>query len=124
METTVAQEDRVATGNCCMRENSHPITSVEAVAVASVFKAFADSHRIQIVNFLANSAEPVCVCDFMLNLGLSQGTVSFHLKKLLAIGLLERGERGTWAYYSLKLKGINQLVDSFGTVFDPQEVAS
>ena len=61
----------------------------------------ADPHRVRIVNLLANAAEPVCVCDFMPQLGLSQGTVSFHLKKLLEAGLLDREQRGTWAYYSL-----------------------
>ena len=54
------------------------------------------------MNLLANAAEPVCVCDFMPQLGLSQGTVSFHLKKLLDVGLLDREQRGTWAYYSLE----------------------
>ena len=99
---------------CCMRPD-------RAGMLASVFKAFAEPHRIRIINLLANAAEPVCVCDFMPQLGLSQGTVSFHLKKLLAIGLLDREERGTWAYYSLKPRGVDQLVQSFGMVFDAQE---
>jgi ArsR family transcriptional regulator len=63
------------------------------------------------VNLLANAADPVCVCDFMPRLGLSQGTVSFHLKKLLDVGLLEREQRGTWAYYSLNREGLERLAD-------------
>jgi ArsR family transcriptional regulator, arsenate/arsenite/antimonite-responsive transcriptional repressor len=68
---------------------------------------------------LANALEPVCVCEFMPQLGLSQGTVSFHLKKLLAAGLLDREERGTWAYYSLKRDALDRLTN----VFDTKEVA-
>ena len=44
---------------------------------------------------------PVCVCEFTGPLKLSQPTVSHHLKKLVAAGLLNREQRGTWAYYSL-----------------------
>jgi ArsR family transcriptional regulator len=47
----------------------------------------------------------------MPRLGLSQGTVSFHLKKLLDVGLLEREQRGTWAYYSLNQEGLDRLAD-------------
>ena len=74
-----------------------------------MFKALADPHRVRIVNLLANSTEPVCVCDFMPPLGLAQGTVSFHLKKLLDVGLLEREQRGTWAYYSLRPDALARL---------------
>ena len=88
-----------------------------AVTLASVFKALADPHRVRIVNLLANADEPVCVCEFMPLLGLSQGTVSFHLKKLLHAGLLEREQRATWGYYSLK----RDALDKLATVFDMKE---
>ena len=81
--------------------------------LAAIFKALADPHRVRIVNLLANASEPVCVCEFMPQLGLSQGTVSFHLKKLLDVGLLEREQRGTWAYYSLRRDGLDRLADAF-----------
>ena len=51
----------------------------------------------------------------MPQLGLSQGTVSFHLKKLLDVGLLEREQRATWAYYSLDRDGFERLADVFLT---------
>lgn len=101
---------------CCAPVAGPDITAEEAQALASVFKALADPHRVRIVNLLANAEEPVCVCEFMPQLGLSQGTVSFHLKKLLAAGLLEREERGTWAYYALDRDALSRL----GGVFDPQ----
>ncbi len=99
---------------CCTPMATPDITTDQAETLASIFKALADPHRVRIVNLLANATEPVCVCDFMPQLGLSQGTVSFHLKKLLAVGLLDRQERGTWAYYSLKRDGLDRL----STVFD------
>jgi ArsR family transcriptional regulator len=102
---------------CCTPVSAPEITSGQAATLAAVFKALADPHRVQIVNVLANAAEPVCVCEFMPQLGLAQGTVSFHLKKLLDVGLLEREQRGTWAYYSLK----GDALDRLSTVFEKKE---
>ena len=98
---------------CCSPVVAAGISNDQADGLASVFKALADPHRIRIVNLLANAAEPICVCEFMPQLGLSQGTVSFHLKKLLEAGLLEREQRGTWAYYSLKDGGLQRLAGIF-----------
>jgi len=102
---------------CCTPVVAPDITLDQAETLVSIFKALADPHRVRIVNLLANAAEPVCVCELMPKLGLSQGTVSFHLKKLLAVGLLDREERGTWAYYSLKRDGLGRLA----TIFDAKE---
>ena len=104
---------------CCTPVAAPDITPDQADTLASVFKALADPSRLRIVNLLANASEPVCVCDFVPQLGLSQGTVSFHLKKLVAVGLLDREERGTWAYYSLNREGLDRLA----TIFDLKEAA-
>jgi ArsR family transcriptional regulator len=119
MTTKLVQEIPQAAVACCPPVAVPDITPDQAGTLASIFKALADPHRVRIVNLLANAAEPVCVCDFMPQLGLSQGTVSFHLKKLLAVGLLEREERGTWAYYSLK----RDALDRMARVFDAKEAA-
>ena len=105
---------------CCTPVTEPGITDTEADTLASVFKALADPSRLRIVNLLANAADPVCVCDFVPQLGLSQGTVSFHLKKLLAVGLLQREERGTWAYYSLN----RDALDGLAAVFDETKEAT
>ena len=81
----------------------------QALATARLFKALADPNRVKIVNLLVTSPEPVCVCEFTGPLGLSQPTVSHHLKKLVAAGLLEREQRGTWAYYSLRPDALGGL---------------
>jgi ArsR family transcriptional regulator len=69
---------------------------------------------VKILNLLATSDGPVCACEFEPALGLSQPTVSHHLKKLTEVGLLEREQRGRWAYFSLDgeaLTRIASLVD-------------
>jgi ArsR family transcriptional regulator len=98
---------------CCPPVAAPDVTPEQAQALASLLKALADPHRIRIINLLANADEPVCVCEFMPQLGLAQATVSFHLKKLLAVGLLEREQRGTWAYYSLRRDALERLADVF-----------
>src|SRR5438105_14532274 len=102
MTTKLLRKIELAPVACCTPVAAPGITSSQAGALAAVFKALADPHRVRIVNLLANAAEPVCVCDLVPALGLAQGTVSFHLKKLLSAGLLDRERRGTWAYYSLR----------------------
>jgi len=64
-------------------------------------KALADPARLRIVHILADSNRPVCVCDFVAPLGVSQPTVSHHLKVLTDAGILTREKHGTWAYYAL-----------------------
>ena len=98
---------------CCTPVAAPDLTPQRADTLAAVFKALADPSRVRIVNMLANAEEPVCVCEFMPHLELSQGTVSFHLKKLLDVGLLDREQRGTWAYYSLKREALAGLAVAF-----------
>jgi ArsR family transcriptional regulator len=109
MATDVLHESAPAPVACCTPVAERGMTGAEAATLASIFKALADPHRVRIVNLLSNAPEPVCVCDFVPELALSQGTVSFHLKKLLSVGLLEREQRGTWAYYSLNRDGLGRL---------------
>jgi ArsR family transcriptional regulator len=64
---------------------------------------------VKILNLLATTGEPVCACAFEPALGLSQPTVSHHLKKLTDVGLLEREQRGKWAYFSLDVEAMERL---------------
>jgi ArsR family transcriptional regulator len=86
---------------CCRPLDAPMLSEAEAATTASLFKALADPARVRIVNVLATSGEPVCVCELIAPLGLSQPTVSHHLKKLVSAGLLQREQRGVWAYYSI-----------------------
>jgi ArsR family transcriptional regulator, arsenate/arsenite/antimonite-responsive transcriptional repressor len=51
----------------------------------------------------------VCVCNLTAPLGLSQPTVSHHMKKLLDVGLVEREQRGKWAYFTLNAEALRTL---------------
>jgi ArsR family transcriptional regulator, arsenate/arsenite/antimonite-responsive transcriptional repressor len=86
---------------CCQPLGAPTLSDEEAEGTAALFKALADPARVKIVNLLATTREPVCACEFMPALGLAQATVSHHLKKLTDAGLLEREQRGKWAYFSL-----------------------
>lgn len=94
---------------CCVPLAAPAMSDVEADATAALFRALGDPARVKIVNLLATSDVPVCVCDLTPAVGLSQPTVSHHLKKLAAAGLLRREQRGTWAYYSLDPAAMAQL---------------
>lgn len=96
---------------CCAPLGGTEMGDEQATATADLFKALSDPHRVKIVNLLANAGEAVCVCDITDAIDLSQPTVSFHLKKLVSSGLLDREKRSTWAYYSLNRKALNQLAD-------------
>ena len=98
---------------CCPAIVAAPLRDEEAAVSASLFKALSDPHRVRIVNLLATNPEPVCVCDITGSVDLTQPTVSFHLKKLVQAGLLDREQRGVWAYYSLNRKAMAQLSGVF-----------
>jgi ArsR family transcriptional regulator, arsenate/arsenite/antimonite-responsive transcriptional repressor len=101
-----------ATAACCAPLGSASLSDTEATATAKLFKALADPHRVKIVNLLATSPEPLCVCEFTGPLRLSQPTVSHHLKKLVQAGLLSREQRGIWAYYGLNRDTLGRLASA------------
>lgn len=94
---------------CCAPLDTSGLSHEAAEATAALFKALADPTRVRIVNLLATSDEPVCVCDLNLSFDLSQPTLSHHLKKLLDAGLLRREQRGTWAYFSVDESALARL---------------
>jgi ArsR family transcriptional regulator len=81
----------------------------EAAATAALFSALGNPARVRIVNLLAASDEPVCVCHLIDPLGLAQATVSEHLKRLVEVGLLVREERGKWTYFSLDARAFERV---------------
>jgi len=94
---------------CCGPLAAPALSDQQAAATADVFKALGDPARVRIVNLLATSGQAVCVCHLIEPLGLSQPTVSHHLKKLTEAGLLEREQRGRWAYFSLRPDAVETL---------------
>jgi ArsR family transcriptional regulator len=93
----------------CAALAASALSNEEAEATARLFAALGDPHRVKIVNLLATSREPVCVCNLIQPLGLAQPTVSHHMKKLVEVGLLEREQRGKWAFFSLNHEAVSKL---------------
>ena len=95
--------------DCCRPLGTASLSHDEAEATAAVFKALSDPARVKIVSVLAAAEEAVCACEFVPALGLSQATVSHHLKKQTDVGLMEREQRGKWAYFSLNAEALAKL---------------
>ena len=94
---------------CCQPLGAPSLADEDAEATARVFKALADPARIKILSIVAGRGGAVCACEFPSALELSQATVSHHLKKLTDVGLLEREQRGKWAYFSMNFEALAQL---------------
>ena len=107
-----------APAQCCVPLTASGMTPDDADTTASLFKALGDAHRVRIVNLLATAREAVCVCDLTDFLGLSQPTVSHHLRKLVDAGLLIREQRGVWAFYSLRGDAVRRLGDTLRVAAD------
>jgi ArsR family transcriptional regulator len=101
---------------CCTPLAGSSLDEERAGKMEVVMKALADRHRLRIVNLLLRAdGEPVCVCEVQPLLGLSQGTVSYHLKQLVEAGLIERESRGTYGYFSLVPGALDAVREVFST---------
>ncbi len=87
---------------CCAPLLHEPLTPDQAENLARLLKALADPVRLRLVSMVAaHAAGEACVCDLTEPLGLTQPTVSHHLKILVDAGIFTRDKRGVWAYYRL-----------------------
>lgn len=93
-----------------------PIAADEAVDLARTFKAVADPARLRLLSIIAShEGGEACACDLNEPLGLSQPTVSHHLKVLVGAGLLDREQRGVWAFYSVVPERLDALAGVLST---------
>jgi ArsR family transcriptional regulator len=107
---------------CCAPVLGGRLETKQAEAIAEIFRALGDPGRLRLLSFLA--AQPdgeACVCNLTEPLGLSQPTVSHHLKVLTEAGLLERERRATWIYYRLRLERLAELC---AALMPPKKLAS
>ena len=97
-------------GECCSPVVGEVIRAAEAETLAEGFKALGDPTRLRLISLVAahENAE-ACVCELTDPVGLSQPTVSHHLKILVDAGILTREQRGKWAYYQLVPETLNVL---------------
>jgi ArsR family transcriptional regulator len=92
----------VISEDCCPEVLAAPLGAAEAVDVAAALRIVADPARLRLLSLISTAeGGEACVCNLTEPLGLGQPTVSHHLKVLADAGLLEREQRGRWAYYRL-----------------------
>jgi ArsR family transcriptional regulator len=85
---------------CCPPLSEAPLGADDAEDVAAALRVLADPARLRLLSLIqAQPGGEACVCNLTEPLALSQPTVSHHLKVLTQAGLLEREQRGRWAYY-------------------------
>lgn len=84
--------------------------------MAGLAKALADTNRLEILRLLASQSGPICACDIVDYLDLSQPTVSHHLKILKEAGLLRASRNGLWMFYSLDPDGARALANLTGLI--------
>ena len=90
------------------------LDTATAERLAAVLRSLAEPTRLRLVSLIASrpGAES-CVCELTEPVGLSQPTVSHHLKVLVDAGLLVREQRGRWAYYLLVPAALDALTGVF-----------
>ncbi|MFJ4672479.1 ArsR/SmtB family transcription factor [Kitasatospora purpeofusca] len=111
LELTVLEPETVP---CCPPLTSAELSVEDSVRMAAMFKALGDPVRLRLFSKVASHpGGEACVCDIQ-DVGVSQPTVSHHLKKLREAGLLTSERRGTWVYYKVApsvLAGMSALLD-------------
>jgi ArsR family transcriptional regulator, arsenate/arsenite/antimonite-responsive transcriptional repressor len=97
-------------GECCTTLVGEPISAGQAADLARILKALADPVRLRLVSMVAaREGREACVCDLTSPLGLTQPTISHHLKILVDAGIFTRDKRGKWAYYALVPSALEAL---------------
>jgi len=101
---------------CCAPLLREPIGPQDAVRFARTLRAIADPARLRLLSLVAaHEGGEACVCDLTGPLGLSQPTVSHHLKVLVDAGLLSRDKRGVWAYFAVVPEALDAVADVLRT---------
>ena len=96
--------------DCCSPVVREVMEPAGAGLLATRFKALADPTRLRLISLVAaHKGQEACVCDLTEPVGLSQPTVSHHLKILVDAAVLTREQRGKWAYYRLVPETLNAL---------------
>lgn len=102
MATSTKTDPQAELSACCAPLATESVSLEDATVLAAKFKALGDPTRVRLLSMVASTeAAEACVCDLTEPVGLSQPTVSHHLKVLVDAGLLTRSKRGIWSYYAL-----------------------
>ena len=102
--------------DCCTSVVEAPLSAAEADTLAATLRVLSDPARLRLVSLIVSQpGAEACVCNLTEPLGLSQPTVSHHLKLLHGAGVLDRERRGRWVYYSLRAGALDRVASVFQT---------
>lgn len=97
---------------CCTPLLQVTLDEDQANELADVLKALADPIRLRLVSIIATAeGGEFCACDLPALVDRSQPTVSHHLSLLVKAGLLDRQQRGKWAWFRLRRERLAALSD-------------
>ena len=106
---------------CCPPLAEDRLTDREADVLAGAMKALADPARLRLLNLISSAPEgEACVCELTDALELSQPTISHHLKVLHRAGVIDREQRGRWAFYRVNL----ETMQAMSAALMPRETAT
>ncbi|USQ76656.1 ArsR/SmtB family transcription factor [Ornithinimicrobium cryptoxanthini] len=95
---------------CCAGADCEMLPREPAEDLAHVFKALADPTRVRLLQYLAESESgTACACHLPAALGVTQPTLSFHMRKLHEAGLVERDRRGRWVHYTVLPEALERV---------------
>ncbi|MBW0254471.1 MULTISPECIES: metalloregulator ArsR/SmtB family transcription factor [unclassified Cellulomonas] len=99
-----------ASAGCCSPVTGSTMSAEDAERTSRTLKALADPARLRLLSIIAaHDGGEACVCDLTEPVGLSQPTVSHHLKVLTEAGFVTREKRGVWAYYTVVPDAVSAL---------------
>ena len=105
---------------CCASAGGSGLDATSAERLAAVLKVIAEPTRLRLLSLVAaHPSREECICNLTERVGVSQPTVSHHMKLLVDAGLLEREQRGKWAYYRLVPGTLDALGRLVSTVAQP-----
>lgn len=103
---------------CCSPVTGGVVSDETAETLARMFKALGDPTRVKLLSMIAAAdGGEACICDMTEPVGLSQPTVSHHMKLLVGAGLATREQRGRWAYYRV----VPQVLQSLAAALAPTD---
>ena len=111
--TSTGVEAETTSDRCCPPLLSANFDSEAADEVALILKSLADPIRLQLVSIIGTSSSgEACACDLPTLVGRSQPTVSHHLTQLVKSGVLEREQRGKWAWFRLDKQRLQSICNA------------
>ena len=112
---TAARDRGESVPLCCAQVTAGRLDEDAATQMAALFKALADPVRVRLVSIIAGTAGcEICACDLPGLLDRSQPTISHHLSVLVRAGLIDREQRGKWAWFRLRREGFAAVRAALG----------